>query len=70
MIYLLIAMIWEISLILAFVGGILCKRRMKRNPKETALTEEMQRHYNRVQKEAENFATYDGTPQDVISDYE
>ena len=70
MLYLILAMLWEISLILAFVGGYLCKHRVKRNRNEKPLTDELQRHYRRAQKEAENFATYDGTPQDVINDYD
>ena len=67
MIMLVLLILWEISLVLARVGGFFIGRSKKRNqkpkPTETQITQN-----KRLQKELENFYRYDGTPQDVIND--
>ena len=66
----LIVMLWEISLVLAFTGGFLCRKRKRPIAQDTPLTEEEKKVFRRIKKEQENFMTYDGTPQNAINDYE
>ena len=65
---LILLVLWEISLILALVGGFFIGRSKKHNPKPKQT--ETEKTNKRVQKELENFYRYDGTPQEVINDYE
>ena len=65
----LIVMLWEISLALSFIFGFYFKNKSKGQIKEKAVTEEEKKHLKRVQKEQENFMTYDGTEQKAINDY-
>ncbi len=66
----LIVMIWEVSLVFAFLGGFALKNKKRPTPQEKPLTKEEMKVFRRAQKEQDNFMTYDGTPQDVINDYE
>ena len=68
MIMLVLLILWEISLVLALVGGFFIGRSKKRNQKSKS-TETQITQNKRVQKELENFYRYDGTPQEVINDY-
>lgn len=65
----LVVMIWEMSLALAFIAGQKVKfKRPKRA--EAQMSKEAEKSLLRIQKEQENFMTYDGTPQEAINDYE
>ncbi len=70
MICLLVVMIWEISLVLAFVAGSRFKGKKRPAAESKSLTEEEKRAFGRMLKEQENFMNYDGTPQDAINDYD
>lgn len=65
--FILIIMLWEISLAGAFILGGMCKKK-KPQANATKMTKEEQKAFNRMQKEQENFMNYDGTPQDAIND--
>ena len=65
----LIIMLWEISLVLAFIAGT--KRKTKRATKaNTTVNKKTEKTISRIQKEQENFMSYDGTPQDAINDFD
>ncbi len=66
MVYVILIMLWEISLILAFFCGFKWKGRKRPStiPKEP--TEEEKRQADKLQKELENFMSYDGTEQDAV----
>ena len=61
-------LIWLFSLLLAFAGGYLYSRIKKPNPKKKAHTSENKAINEREQREYENFMTYNGRPQEAISD--
>ena len=65
---LILFILWEISLILAALGGFWLGRRKKRVSKQKPTETEIKAN-QKQQKEIENFYRYDGTPQDVINDY-
>ena len=65
----LIIMIWELSLAFAFWLGTKFKKRKNVNP-EREITEKERKALDRIQKEQQNFMTYDGTPQEAINDFE
>lgn len=65
---LIVIMLWELSLIAAFMFGRKFKPKKKAQASETNISIEEQKALNRLRKEQENFMTYDGTPQDVIND--
>ena len=62
----IVIMMWEISLALAFFAGFTYKGKKRPTKNEKPLTEQEKRHLERVQREQENFMTYDGTPQPDI----
>lgn len=66
MIYLVLFMLWEISLVLAFVGGRMTKSKKKPAAVSKPPTEEEKRQADKLQKELENFMRYDGTEQDAV----
>jgi hypothetical protein len=68
--YVLLVMIWEVSLVLAALGGFLYKNKKRPTPQEKPTTDEEKRAFCRMQKEQDNFMTYDGTPQEAINDYD
>lgn len=63
----IVIMLWEISLVLAFLAGFTYKGKKRPAKTEKTLTKEERRHLERVQKEWENFMAYDGTEQRVIN---
>ena len=65
----LIVMIWELSLVFAFWLGTKFKKRKSVSP-EREITEKERKALDRIQKEQQNFMTYDGTPQEAINDFE
>lgn len=67
MIAVLIVMVWQISLVLAFFVGRHYKAKPRYDKEEMRLTEEDARQIERERREQENFMKYDGTPQDVIN---
>lgn len=67
MIAVLIVMVWQISLVLAFFVGRHYRVKPRYAKEEMPLTEEDARQIERERREQENFMKYDGTPQDVIS---
>ena len=68
MIYILLIMIWEISLIFVFAGGFLLGGKKKCRVDKKSITAQDLKDFNKRQKEQENFMAYDGTPQDAIND--
>ena len=65
----IVIMMWEVSLVLAFWAGFTYKAKKKPAKTEKTLTDEEKRRLERVQREQENFMTYDGTPQQAIDAY-
>ena len=67
---LIVIMLWELSMFVAFVAGT--KYKGKKKPAATVQnnTADNDKALKRMQKEYENFMAYDGTPQNAISDYE
>lgn len=61
-------LIWLFSLLLAFVGGCLYSRIKKPISNKKTHTSENKAINEKEQKEYENFMTYNGRPQNVISD--
>lgn len=65
-------MLWELSLVGAFLLGVIFNPKIKKNKttvKTSSISEENKKNIKRMQKELENFMTYDGTPQEAINDY-
>lgn len=64
--------LWELSLVGAFLLGVIFNPKIKKNKttvKKGDISEENKKNIKRMQKELENFMTYDGTPQEAINDY-
>lgn len=64
--------LWELSLVGAFLLGVIFNPKIKKNKttvKTSSISEENKKNIKRMQKELENFMTYDGTPQEAINDY-
>lgn len=66
--YLILFTIWEIAMLGAGLVGFLIGRKHKSSPKPQKPTEEDIKAMKRSQKEYENFMSYSGVAQDVISD--
>ena len=65
-------MLWELSLVGVFLLGMIFNPKIKKNKttvKKGDISEENKKNIKRMQKELENFMTYDGTPQEAINDY-
>ncbi len=65
----ILIMLWELSLLGAFIVGRICKKK-KPQGNTAEIAEKEQKAFSRMQKEQENFMSYDGTPQDAINDFE
>jgi FtsZ-interacting cell division protein ZipA len=70
MITAILIILWEISLILSFLSGFWLGRKKKFVSKQKTAEVKNKSDTNRQIKESENFLSYDGTPQDVINDFE
>lgn len=66
----LFLIVWIVTVALAFVGGFLYKGKKKHLTEPKKPTEADIRKAKRMQKEVENFMTYNGIPQEAINDYE
>lgn len=62
----LFLIVWVVTVAIAFVGGLLYKGRKKPPAEPKKPTEAEIRKAKRMQKEVENFMTYDGTEQEAI----
>lgn len=67
---LIVIMLWELSMFVAFVAGTKYKGRKKQTAAEKKESADNEKAIKRMRKEYQNFMEYDGTPQDAISDYE
>ena len=65
----IVIMLWELSLVAAFICGQ--KHPKKKQPKVNATaSEESKKSIERIKKEYANFMNYDGSEQEAINDFE
>ncbi len=64
----LLVMLWLLSLIFAFVLGFLFKGKLHILPRKKSAQRAEEKELKKVLREYENFMSYSGVPQDVISD--
>ena len=65
----ILIMLWELSLVVAFICGQ--KHTKKKQPKVKATaSEESKKSIERIKKEYANFMNYDGSEQEAINDFE
>lgn len=66
--YLILTILWLISLVVSFVGGFYLCRIKKRTTKPKKPTKAEINEMEQLRKEYENFMSYDGTEQNAIND--
>ena len=67
----ILIMLWELSLVAAFLLGKNHKGKARKvSATEDTVNDENNKSLARIQKEYENFMTYDGTPQNAINDFD
>lgn len=66
-IFLILVIVWALSVVAAFLVGFHSKGKEKTPPTPKEPTQAEKKEIEKIRKEYENFMAYDGTPQDAIS---
>ena len=66
----ILIMLWELSLVGAFLSGKKYGNKKKAPKVKATASEESKKSIERIKKEYANFMNYDGSEQDAINDFE